>query len=124
MTKHEYEKNFKNYYNDVKFASPDKQYSFIIKFIKYLIEGYDKKYVDISDIGAWVASTWLALNCGDSENSDGLGIIISLGLKGDFFDQGEKRVKEEWGVSYEQAEREFISQLRGLIEISKEDVVG
>jgi|688.fasta_scaffold04773_9 hypothetical protein len=115
MTKSEYNENFKIYYNKVKFASPEEQYQQIIIFVRYLIDGYEEKHINISDVGAWVASIWLASNCNQFGNQQVLEIITDLGMKGNFFDQGEKRVKEEWGISYEEAESKYISQLKELL---------
>ena len=40
-----YSDDFKNYYNLVKFAEQKDQQNLIIEFFKYLLKGYDKKFI-------------------------------------------------------------------------------
>lgn len=110
-----YNDNFKNYYNRVKFAEPKDQQGLIIEFFKYLLKGYDQKFINIADVGAWVTTAWLNLHCGEYNAPGFVYKLNLLGKKGDDFDIGEKRIKEDWKMSYENAEKWFIQTLRDFI---------
>lgn len=112
-----YNEKFNNIYSEFKLASSVNQEPLIIKVLQHLILGYDRKFINIKDVGAWCTSLQLGAKASDYKNKVIMTDLEKIGYNyGDSFDMGEKFVKDTWNMEWDEAEKEQIKRIKYIIE--------
>ncbi len=116
LTYDSYKKAFDELFKKVEASKSQNQEKCIIEFLKYLLLGYEKEFIDIKDLGAWCSSVWVVARSKTFSSHEFLeGLNKIGGGYGDAFDFGEKEVKEVWKMDWDEAEKEMVLRLKKFI---------